>query len=202
MKPDLRHEAAAGDGAVCGIDEAGRGPWAGPVVAAAVILDAALMPEGIDDSKRLTPRRRGLLAGLIRQTARTGTGLASVAEIDSLGIVPATDLAMARAVAALDTPPVHALVDGRHLPKDLGCPATTIIKGDQQSLSIAAASIIAKVTRDQMMVALSQQFPGYSWETNKGYGTKAHQSGLEKLGPTPHHRHSFRPIHKILYKEI
>ncbi len=186
---------------VCGVDEAGRGPWAGPVVAAAVILDADNIPDGLNDSKKLTARRREALFVEIRETAHVGVGLAEVAEIDALNILNATYLAMRRAIEALPHPPAHALVDGNRLPPDLPCSGETLVKGDGRSLSIAAASIIAKVTRDRIMAALAEQFPGYGWENNAGYGVPAHQEGLRRLGVTPHHRVSFKPIHKMLYQE-
>jgi ribonuclease HII len=199
--PDFVHEAAL-PAPVCGLDEAGRGPWAGPVTAAAVILDPAAIPEGLDDSKRLSPARRGALALALRASARIGVGHATVAEIDAMNILQASFLAMRRALAALGSTqapaPAFALVDGPALPPGLPCPARAVVGGDGRVLSIAAASIVAKVERDRIMVALAQQFPGYGWETNMGYGARAHAEGLARLGVTPHHRRSFRPIHKIL----
>ena len=196
-RPDLAFETQ-GPAPVCGVDEAGRGPWAGPVVAAAVILDPARIPDGIDDSKRLTcARREALLADLTRH-AVIGIGRAEVAEIDALNILQASHLAMRRAILALRLRPAMALIDGNRAPSGLECPCRTVIGGDARCLSIAAASIVAKVTRDRIMVALSQQFPGYGWASNMGYGTKAHSDGLARLGVTPHHRRSFKPIHKIL----
>ena len=183
---------------VCGIDEVGRGPLAGPVVAAAVILDPLALPDGIDDSKRLTAARREALVVAIQATAIVGVGQASVEEIATMNILQASFLAMRRAVAALARRPALALVDGHMLPPGLGCPARAVVGGDGLALSIAAASIVAKVTRDAMMVALSQQFPGYGWETNMGYGTREHAEALGLLGVTPHHRRSFEPVHKIL----
>lgn len=180
-------------GPVAGIDEAGRGPWAGPVVAAAAILDLARVPPGLDDSKRLSPARREVLYEALVGCARLGVGVAGVEEIDRLNIRRATFLAMGRAVAALGAPPVHALVDGDALP-ELGCPATAIVGGDGRSLSIAAASIVAKVTRDQLMRALAEVCPGYGFERHKGYGTPEHRAALARLGPSPHHRRSFRPV--------
>ena len=178
--PDLRLEAEAG-GVVAGIDEAGRGPWAGPVVAAAVVLDvAALAPEladAIDDSKKLTPARRRAVAHLLAGAAWIGIGAASVAEIASRNILGATLLAMGRAVAALEVVPDLALVDGNRLPK-LPCPALAVVRGDSLSLSIAAASIMAKVTRDRIMEALARRYPGFGWERNAGYGTAEHRAGL------------------------
>ncbi len=195
--PDYSHERA-GPFPVCGIDEVGRGPWAGPVVAAAVILDPAAIPDGLDDSKRLTPQRRDELALSLHAVALVGIGVASVAEIETMNILQASFLAMRRAVSSLARRPALALVDGHMPPPGLPCPCRTIIGGDGLALSIAAASIVAKVARDRMMVALSQQFPGYGWETNMGYGTRAHQEGLARLGVSPHHRRSFQPIHNIL----
>ncbi len=204
--PDFSYEDAAlakGRTLVCGVDEAGRGPWAGPVVAGAVILDRATLPpdlvSGLDDSKKLKPaRRRELLDGL-QGHAVIGVGIADVAEIDDLNILQATMLAMARAVEGLghDPAPDVALVDGNKAP-NLGCRVECIVRGDGKSLSIAAASIVAKVTRDRIMAGLAETFPGYGWETNAGYGTKQHQTALKALGVTPEHRKSYAPIRKIL----
>ena len=193
--PDLSLEATVPH-PVAGIDEAGRGPWAGPVVAAAVILPTEDVPAGIDDSKRLSRRRRAVLFEEIRDRALVGIGEASVAEIDALNILQATLLAMRRAVDALTTLPAHALVDGNRLP-DLPCDAHAVVKGDSRSLSIAAASIIAKETRDRSMRKLADAFPGYGWERNMGYGTKEHAEALRRIGPTPHHRRSFKPVREI-----
>ena len=200
--PDFALEAAE-PGPVCGIDEAGRGPWAGPVVAAAVILDPRDIPPGLDDSKRLSPARRAALLHALEATdCRIGIGAASVAEIERFNILQASYIAMRRAFASLGGSPALALIDGRGLPPGLECPARGIVGGDGRSASIAAASIAAKVHRDRIMVSLAQQFPGYGWETNMGYGTRAHASGLARLGVTAHHRRSFRPIHKILYEPL
>ena len=185
---------------IAGVDEAGRGPWAGPVVAAAVILDPRNIPAGIDDSKKLSARKREYLYARLLESARTGAGSASVAEIDAHNILGATLLAMQRAVAALPATPSFLLIDGRHAP-ETPCPAETLIGGDGRSLSIAAASIIAKVVRDRIMADLHTEFPVYGWNTNQGYGTKAHQAALLAHGPAPHHRISFRPIHKMLCRE-
>ncbi len=186
---------------VCGIDEAGRGPWAGPVVAAAVILDRGRVPAGLGDSKKLTaPRREALLAEL-EACACVGVGIASVEEIDSLNILRANDLAMRRAVEALARSPAAALVDGNRVPPGLPCPAEAAVKGDARAMSVAAASIVAKVTRDRIMADLARAHPGYGWERNAGYGTRAHRDAIETLGVTPVHRRSFRPIHNILCKE-
>ena len=182
-------------GVVAGVDEAGRGPWAGPVVAAAVVLDRGQVPPGLDDSKKLSEAARERLFDAIIANARHGIGQASVAEIDSLNIHWATMLAMERAVAALGVAPDHVLVDGNRLPKWRHA-AKAIVKGDALSCSIAAASILAKVTRDRLMVALDAEWPGYGWATNKGYGTATHARGLAELGVTPHHRRSFAPVKK------
>ena len=186
---------------VAGIDEAGRGPWAGPVVASAVVLDRQNLPDGLNDSKQLSKKKRESLFELIRQSAIVGIGIGTVEEIDRINIARANDLAMERAVADLRVDPGFLLIDGRWVPKGLRAPARAVIKGGTLSLSIAAASIIAKVTRDRIMAELAGANPGYHWETNQGYGTKAHAEALKSLGVTPHHRHSFRPIHNILYQE-
>ena len=171
------------------------------MVAAAVILDPAAIPDGLNDSKlpaAAAPRgARRRDRGIPRSV---GIGLASVAEIEAMNILQASFLAMRRAVAALGRRPALALVDGHMPPPGLPCPCRTVIGGDGLALSIAAASIVAKVTRDRMMVALSQQFPGYGWETNMGYGTRGHAEGLARLGVSPHHRRSFEPIHKMLWE--
>ena len=194
--PDLSLEASLPP-PVAGIDEAGRGPWAGPVVAAAVILPADRAPDGIDDSKRLSRERRAELYERIQAAATIGVGEASVGEIDALNVLQATMLAMRRAVEALGTSPSHALVDGNRLP-DLACPARAVIGGDSRSLSIAAASIVAKETRDRIMRRLARLHPGYGWERNAGYGTPEHARALAALGPTPHHRRSFRPVREAV----
>ncbi|MEQ1890272.1 MAG: ribonuclease HII [Alphaproteobacteria bacterium] len=182
---------------IAGADEVGRGCLAGPVVAAAVILDPRAIPPGLDDSKKLSARKREALNARLFSCALVGVGQASVAEIDALNILNASLLAMARAVAALPVAPTFALVDGNRVPS-LFCQAQTLIGGDARSLSIAAASIIAKVTRDRIMHDLDTEFPGYGWNTNQGYGTRAHQAALASLGVTPHHRRSFKPVHKML----
>jgi ribonuclease HII len=184
---------------IAGVDEVGRGPWAGPVTACAVVLDPANIPAGLNDSKKLTAKRREALFEHISNTADLSIAHVSVEEIDQINILQASLLAMERAVAGLTTPADFALIDGNKAPENLDCPCETIIKGDAKSSSIAAASIVAKVTRDRIMVALSQQFPGYGWETNAGYGTKQHQKGLNALGVTAHHRRTFKPIHNMLY---
>jgi ribonuclease HII len=198
--PDLSHETAARrnfNGPVAGVDEAGRGPWAGPVVAAAVILDTGNIPEGLNDSKKLNATRREQLFTEIDQTSIVGIGLASVEIIDRDNILKATLGAMTQAINRLSIPPAIALIDGNRCP-ELLCPATALVKGDQRSLSIAAASIIAKVTRDRMMCELALQFPQYGFEKHKGYGTRIHQRALTEYGITPHHRRSFKPIRKII----
>lgn len=183
---------------IAGVDEAGRGPLAGPVVAAAVILDPARVPIGLNDSKMLTAKKRNALLDLILAQAEVGVGLASVEEIDEINILRASHLAMCRAVAALSASPDHVLIDGNLVPRDLTLSATPIVKGDSLSLSIAAASIVAKTRRDAIMWDLAQQFPGYGWDRNQGYPTKCHKEALRNLGATPHHRRSFRPVHNIL----
>ncbi|MCH6577118.1 MAG: ribonuclease HII [Proteobacteria bacterium] len=198
--PDFNLERAAG-GCVAGIDEAGRGPLAGPVIAAAVILDPETLPgmlrDGIDDSKVLTKSRREELFAALRRYAHIGIGGASAAEIDRINILAATLRAMGRAVDALGIVPDLALIDGNRTP-ELACPAKAVVRGDQASLSIAAASIVAKVTRDHIMAALARRHPGFGWERNAGYGTAEHKQALTRLGVTPHHRKTFAPINKIL----
>lgn len=202
--PDFNHETRAfarGQQPVAGVDEVGRGPLAGPVIAAAVILDPARIPPGLADSKALTARTRDRLHDEIRASAlAVSVAEASVEEIDRLNILHASLLAMQRAVAALPAPG-FVLVDGNRLPPGLPCPAEAVVKGDATCLSIAAASIVAKVVRDRLMVDLAQQHPGYGWEANAGYPTKAHLEALLHLGITPWHRRSFGPVHKILYQE-
>lgn len=196
IEPTLRH--ARNILRIAGVDEVGRGPWAGPVTACAVVLDPLNIPEGLNDSKKLSAKKRDLLFDQILATSDVGIAHVSVEDIDRINILQASLLAMKNALDALSTPPEFALIDGNKTPPHLPCPAECLIKGDGRSLSIAAASIVAKVTRDRIMVALSQQFPGYGWETNAGYGTKAHSDGLATLGVTQHHRRSFKPIHNIL----
>src|SRR5882757_4554586 len=173
---------------ICGVDEAGRGPLAGPVVAAAVILEKKRIPKGLNDSKQLTEDNREELYPRIMELAiAVGVGEASVDEIDLVNIRQATHLAMARAVRALGIAASFALVDGND-PPALPCRCDTLVGGDGRSLSIAAASIVAKVTRDRMMVALHDEHPGYNWRSNKGYGTPDHLHGLRACGVTIHHR--------------
>ena len=195
IQPNFSFEARTG-GIVAGVDEAGRGPLAGPVVAAAVILDVANTPGGLNDSKKLTASKREELFAIITDVAQVGTGMASVDEIDRLNILEASMLAMRRAVKDLSHPPDHCLVDGNRDP-GLRIPTRCIVKGDQLSLSIAAASIIAKVTRDRIMAILAKQHPEYHWEQNAGYGVPAHLRALDMVGPCPHHRKSFAPVRNL-----
>ena len=199
-QPDLSLERAAGE-RVAGVDEAGRGPWAGPVVAAAVAFDADGPPPRlramIADSKLLKAEQRAALQPAILACADTAVGIASVAEIDSMNILQATLLAMRRAVVRLAHIPDLVLVDGNRAP-GLSCPVQTVVGGDRTSISIAAASIVAKVTRDRLMARLAADHPGYGWERNAGYGTAEHQAALARLGPCVHHRRSFRPIRERL----
>lgn len=207
--PDLKHERrirahlGAAGARVAGIDEAGRGPLAGPVVAAAVVLpERRLRCAGrIDDSKKLMPKVREELFEEITGACAVGVGRAEVEEIDALNILHATMLAMDRALAALPETPSFALVDGNRLPA-LPCEAEAIVGGDALCLSIAAASIIAKVTRDREMRRLAESFPGYGWETNVGYRSKVHLDAIVRLGPTPHHRRSFPSVARILNESI
>lgn len=204
--PDTSLEDAALDRGfrrVVGVDEAGRGPWAGPVVAGAAILDLKDVPEdllvSLDDSKKLKPETRAKLYERLIEcpAAHVGVGMAEVADIDIYNILQATLMAMAKAVASLPVKADYALVDGNQKPILL-CPLETVVKGDGKSVSIAAASIVAKVTRDRIMTNLASEFPGYGWETNAGYGTPQHQTALRHLGITPHHRKSFKPIQQYV----
>lgn len=202
--PDYTFEQAALDRGfiyIAGVDEVGRGPLAGPVVAAAVVLDANNIPDGLNDSKKLTAKKRDALYDAIMEQADVSLAQATVAEIDEHNILRASHIAMVRAIAGLSQPTDHALIDGNMVPRGLTISTETVVKGDGRSLSIAAASIVAKVWRDRHMVDLAQQYPGYGWEKNAGYPTAAHKSGLESLGVTPHHRRSFKPVHNILYQE-
>ncbi|SIT87706.1 RNase HII [Yoonia rosea] len=203
-KPDFSFEHAAqtrGFLHIAGVDEVGRGPLAGPVVAAAVILDPANIPAGLNDSKKLTAKKRDALYDELLAVADVSIAEATVAEIDTHNILRASHIAMVRAVAGLRQTADYALIDGNMVPRDLVIPCETIIKGDARSLSIAAASIVAKVWRDRHMVALAQQHPHYGWENNAGYPTAQHKLGLEQFGVSEHHRRSFRPIHNILYQD-
>lgn len=200
-----KHEKEAeekGCRSIAGVDEAGRGPLAGPVVAAAVILPPQGFPAGINDSKKLTPAKRDELFDKIRQTAlAVGVGQASVAEIDELNIYRAAQLAMERAISALGTKPDYLLTDAMPLPALKAIPQKPLVHGDALSLSIAAASIIAKVTRDRMMGELHRQYPAYGFEGHKGYGTVEHMKALENHGPCPEHRLSFGPVMETLAKK-
>jgi ribonuclease HII len=199
--PDFSYETevlARGVRIVVGVDEVGRGPLAGPVTACAVRLDPDRIPGGLRDSKMLNAARREALFDEIMAVAEVSVAHASVQEIDTLNILRASHLAMERAVGGLRAD--HALIDGNLVPRGMGCSATAIVRGDARCLSIAAASIVAKVTRDRIMVDLAQQHPGYGWEANSGYPTKAHLDALQNLGVTPWHRRSFKPVHNILYQ--
>jgi len=201
MAPDFSEELYfRGQGAllIAGVDEVGRGPLAGPVTAAAVILNPDDIPEGLNDSKKLSATVRARLALDIETRANVSVAHASVEEIDRLNILRASHLAMVRAVNGLGLAADHALIDGNMIPEGLPCTATAIVKGDSRSASIAAASIVAKVARDRIMVDLAQQHPGYGWEKNAGYPTKAHREALQILGVTPQHRRSFKPVHNML----
>jgi ribonuclease HII len=193
--PDFSFETLAiAQGLIpCGVDEAGRGPWAGPVVAAAVVLDPDNIPAGLNDSKKLTEAKREALFDPIMKSARVGVGFASVSLIDEINILQATYRAMGEAVTALGNATTLALVDGNRAPP-LSIRVQTIIEGDGKCLSIAAASIIAKVTRDRVMHDLDAIHPGYGFAKHKGYGTAAHMAALQRLGPCPAHRKSFKPI--------
>lgn len=176
---------------ICGVDEAGRGPLAGPVCAAAVILPPHLEIPGLTDSKKLSDkRRRELFPVIMEQAVAYGIGFASHAEIDEINILQATYLAMERALAQLSVKPELALIDGNRA-KDFGLPVETVVKGDSLSASIAAASVLAKVSRDDVMLKMAEQYPGYGFEIHKGYGTKAHYEALRTLGESPIHRKSF-----------
>lgn len=203
--PNLEWELSHGwpDQPVAGIDEAGRGPLAGPVVAAAVLLPGHLpdpLRAELNDSKQLKPADRDRLSRALRATPdiTLAIGVATVAEIDRLNILKASELAMRRALAGLSRSPRHALIDGNRVPADLRCPATPIVKGDATSLSIAAASILAKTVRDQMMRELATEHPGYGWERNAGYGTAEHRAAILRLGITAHHRRSFGIVRQQL----
>lgn len=186
-------------GMIAGVDEAGRGPLAGPVFAAAVILDPAKPIQGLADSKRLTASSRARLSDAIRSGCLAwAIAQADVEEIDSLNILQATLLAMRRAVEALHLLPQQVLVDGKHCPPRLPCPAQAIVGGDRLMPAISAASILAKQARDEVMVLLDQQYPGYALAKHKGYGTAEHLAALRALGPTPIHRRSFRPVRDLL----
>lgn len=190
-----------------GVDEAGRGPWAGPVVAGAVVfldrdVEQALL-DGLDDSKKLSAKKREMLYHLLFEEEKKGRlaigiGEASCKEIDDINILQATFLAMRRAVEALKIKPEMAIIDGNQNPKNFPCPSQTVVRGDARSLSISAASIVAKVYRDRLMAELAQKYPHYAFEKNVGYGTAAHISGLKEHGVCPEHRCSYKPIKEIL----
>jgi ribonuclease HII len=182
---------------IIGVDEVGRGPLAGPVISAAIILNKEKIPEGINDSKKLSKKKREVINEELISQHKFAIGIASVEEIDKINILQASLLAMKRAVLNLNIKPQTILVDGNKLP-DLEYNMYPIIKGDSKSISIAAASIIAKVYRDKLMQDLSLQYPGYYWEKNSGYGTKQHLLALDNLGVTPIHRKSFAPIYNML----
>ena len=201
MSPDSHFEAsllAGGFGAVAGVDEAGRGCIAGPVYAAAVILDRKRIPSGLNDSKRLTAAARNRLHREIFKAASVSVGTASCTEINSLNILRASLLAMRRAIEGLEPRPDFALVDGDRVPDDLPCHAWPVIGGDGKSCSIAAASIIAKVERDRHMDELNGQHPEFGWSRNRGYGTREHLEALRLHGPTAHHRSEYRPVREAL----
>ena len=200
IKPTFELEAAErqlGCWPVAGVDEAGRGPWAGPVVAAAVILDPDKIPANIDDSKVIDEEGRAFLFNRITTVAEVGVGIADVARLDRDNLLQATMWAMAEAVAQLSVKPKLVLVDGNKTPR-LCVPARSIVKGDAKCLSIAAASIIAKVTRDRIMIAMAREYPGYGFEKHKGYGTPEHQATIARLGVSPVHRRSFKPVQLAL----
>lgn len=195
--PDFLHELRHHPGLVAGVDEAGRGPLAGPVVAAAVILRAEDCPDGLNDSKQLTARKRAALEAEIKGRALCwAIGIASVEEIDAINILWATMLAMTRAVGALGADCAHVLVDGNRCP-DWRWASTAIVGGDARCLSIAAASILAKEERDRIMMAAAAEHPHYGWDTNKGYGSARHLAALRDHGPTPLHRRSFAPVAQL-----
>lgn len=199
-KPDWSYEApfqTSGDNRICGVDEAGRGPLAGPVIAAAVILNPHALPAGLADSKKLSQNQRKKALNEIMEKAFVGIGIAEPEEIDRLNILWASMIAMQRAVAALPVMPMTALIDGNRSP-DLPCQSQAIVKGDAKSLSIAAASIVAKVTRDRIMIEADKRFPGYGLASHKGYLTPAHKQALIDLGPCPIHRFSFAPVKAVI----
>jgi ribonuclease HII len=191
--PHLRLEKTC-PAPVCGVDEAGRGPWAGPVTAAAVILKARAIPKGVDDSKKLSAKKREALEGEIKDRAVAwGVGFASVEEIAELNILHATGLAMRRAIEAMAVAPIYALVDGNYA-FPLPCPVKTVVGGDAISASIAAASILAKTARDRLMAQMDETYPGYGFAGHKGYRAPIHAEALLRLGPCPEHRLSWGPV--------
>lgn len=201
--PSFRLESQY-EGLVAGVDEAGRGPLAGPVVAAAVIIDRTRAKRRLlsmlNDSKQLDPAERERAYAALRESdaITIGVGAASARMIDRVNVLQANFQAMVRAVRALSATPTFALVDGDRLPKHFPCPALAVVKGDAKVYSIAAASIVAKVTRDRIMTLLAQRYPDYCWHQNAGYGTEIHREAIERLGATPHHRLSFSPFNRLL----
>lgn len=192
QNPDWSYEAPY-NGPVCGVDEAGRGPLAGPVVACAVILDPKNIPDGLNDSKALSEKKREHVLNMILSSAQVSVGISEPEEIYRINILAGSMVAMQRAVNGLPSMPAGALIDGNRAP-DLDCPVQTIVKGDAKSLSIAAASIVAKVTRDRLMILADQRFPGYGFARHKGYPTKAHREALVARGASPIHRRSYAPV--------
>jgi len=200
--PDMMLELACGQGPVCGVDEAGRGPWAGPVSAAAVILDPDRVPKGLNDSKKLTAKARAALEEEIKAVALAWcVDMASIEEIAELNILHATGLAMRRAIGGLSVKPTIALVDGNYAFK-LPCPIKTVVKGDSLSCSIAAASILAKEARDRLMIEMDVLYPGYGFAGHKGYHAPTHVEGLRRLGPSPIHRLGWAPVKAALAGEL
>jgi len=186
---------------IAGVDHVGRRQLTNPITAAAVVLNIRSIPPGLNDSKKLTAKTREALSLILHEQAEVCIAHASVTEIDDINILRASHLAMERAVAGLNPPPDYLLIDGNLLPRGLTIPAQAVIKGDGRSVSIAAASIVAKTCRDHLMVDLAQQHPGYGWETNAGYPSPAHKKALQILGVTPHHRRSFKPVYNMLYQD-
>lgn len=200
IKPTFELEAAElqlGMTPIAGVDEAGRGPWAGPVVAAAVILDPARIPDNIDDSKAMDEESRAFIFNRIMKVADVGVGIAELDRIDRDNILGATLWAMGEAIAALKSKPRLVLIDGNKAPR-IGIETRTIVKGDAKCLSIAAASIVAKVTRDRIMIQMARDYPGYGFERHKGYGTPEHQAAIARLGVCAQHRRSFKPVQLAL----
>ena len=185
---------------VAGVDEAGRGPWAGPVVAAAVVFEPQQVPSGLHDSKKLNAAQREVLFDEIMASASVGVGIADVARIDEMNILQATFWAMKAAINDLPLRPGSLLIDGNCAPA-FDQPTKCVVKGDAICVSIAAASIIAKVTRDRIMLQLSRDYPDFGWEQNKGYGTQMHQQALQRFGVTPHHRRSFKPVRRAMQQK-
>ena len=196
----LERELGAPEKIICGVDEVGRGPLAGPVITAAVILDPENIPHSLNDSKKLSAKKRAIISKEILECAEYAFGKASLEEIDELNILHATMLAMRRAVVNLPRKVDHILVDGNRLP-DFDAPASAVIKGDQKSVSIAAASIIAKEKRDFLMKKLHELHPEYGWSQNSGYGTKLHMEALNLVGPSRFHRKSFAPIRNLMTQQ-